>query len=106
MFSTIEEAEKAQAMLRRFGGREFRAEPYASGGYVIYDARMPGPVIGYWEELADFLLLERRDDDRRAGLLAQARAHLAIAERRMGGGNISVDGYLVATLSCILEALA
>jgi len=104
MFSTIEEAEKAQAMLRRFGGQDSWMQHTPEGAFIV--SQKDGRSIGSWEGLADFLLLERQDDDRRAGLLAQARAHLAIAERRMGGGNISVDGYLVATLSCILEALA
>lgn len=101
MFATIEEAEKARQMLRRFGGQDSWMVHDGAGGVLGYGH---GQTVESWEELADFLL-ENQADDRRASMLAQARVNLDMGRTRMGGVNPSIDGMLLAALDCILEAL-
>lgn len=53
MFATVEEAEKAAAMLRRFGNQESWPVPVEDGTVLGIGH---GESIADWEQVADFLL--------------------------------------------------
>lgn len=113
MFATIEEAEKAAAMLRRFGNTDLWVIHAHNQAHALGIGH--GETICDWEELADYLLA-RQDDpqgdqtDRRTRLLTEARTYLDLAIRRMalvpGTATGQVLGGAIATLDKILEALA
>jgi hypothetical protein len=65
MFATVEEAEKAAAMLRRFGGvRPDVSEDFVHGERHRKIDPTPGQAYLWdWEQVADFLLARRDSED-------------------------------------------
>jgi hypothetical protein len=111
MFATVEEAEKAAAILRRFA----RVQAFAgviplTGEVTIQVNKLPEmEFIGErnsWEEVA--ALIEERNPvqaDRRVGQLAVAREHLKAAKDRLGWGRDATDREVIVDLAYAIEAL-
>jgi hypothetical protein len=111
MFATVEEAEKAAAMLRRFGDKESWIVPSEYGPVLGIGH---GEAITSWEHLADFLLARQdapREDhadraDKRARLLAKARDWLRVARVMDPGLPQERTQALINAVDRLLEALA
>lgn len=104
MFATVEEAEQAAALLRRFGGGNGTIERDTFGWKV--DPGEREPYLHDWEQVADFLLAQQDlPREGHTGDLVEARAFVALARARLGGTNESVDAFLVSALEALLEVL-
>ena len=109
MFATMAEAEKAQALLRRFGSTEsWLVHPHT---LAVALGVGHGQTVRDWEELADFLLARQPEgDDRRTEKLTEAREHLRVAKQRLGWGRDATGREIISDLTyaldCLLEALA
>jgi hypothetical protein len=115
MFATVEEAEKARRVLMRHAGVESLAQETVEGWWII---RAPYTAdvcpLETWDEVADIVLVPPSPPaGPRAGLLAEARAHLGSVQRglvrpaRPFGDPVSSQvAGLCAALECLLEVLA
>jgi hypothetical protein len=103
MFATIEEAEKAQTMLRRFAGQDsWMIHPHS---LAVALGIGHGQTICDWEELADFLLLERQGAGPREAHLARVRSCVAAVRRQLGWGRDALDREMIDGLTAAFEAL-
>jgi hypothetical protein len=120
MFANKAEAERAARAASRITGRKAEVWPDADRGLAVGFADESQAHMGYisWDELADFLAAGYRSPqedqtDKRAGLVAEARAHLGAVKRGLVQPARLFDdpvysqvAGLCATLECVLEVLA
>lgn len=109
MFANMAEAEKAAAMLRRFGNIECGYDDLDKYIQVWGHGLPEGGGLHDWEQVADFLLAREDKPDGRQLKLTQSRSCVAAVRRQLGWGRDVSDREmitdLVAALEYLLEAL-
>jgi hypothetical protein len=113
MFANKAEAERAARAASRITGRRAEVWPEADRGLAVGFADESRAHLGYisWDELADFLAAGYRSpqEDRRAGLVAEADAYVETARAIVASRTGDRDQAIVALTHAVdklLEALA